>query len=63
MNAIAIGAGELFSLAVRSDGTVVAWGHNGFGQTNVPAGLAGVVAVTGGSSHAAALKGDGTVVA
>ncbi|HEX5503851.1 MAG TPA: MBG domain-containing protein, partial [Thermomicrobiales bacterium] len=44
-------------------GTVVAWGNNGEGETNVPAGLAGVVAVAAGGYHSLALKADGTVVA
>jgi alpha-tubulin suppressor-like RCC1 family protein len=44
-------------------GTVTAWGWNGWGQTNVPAGLTGVVAVAPGVLHTVALKQDGTVVA
>ena len=61
------------SLALKSDGTVVAWGDNSSGQlgdgttTNhttpvaVP-GLTGVVAIAA-YSHSLALKSDGTVVA
>ena len=44
-------------------GTVVAWGDNGNGQTTVPAGLGGVVAIAAGEYHTVALKQDGTVVA
>src|SRR5256885_1056229 len=44
-------------------GTVVAWGSNVNGQTNVPPDLSSVVAVAAGSSHSVALKSDGTVVA
>ena len=44
-------------------GTVVAWGLNIDGQTKVPAGLSGVVAIAGGAYHTVALKQDGTVVA
>ena len=29
---VAIAAGETHSLALRSDGTVWAWGYNGYGQ-------------------------------
>ncbi|ABQ24589.1 RCC1 domain-containing protein [Geotalea uraniireducens] len=51
-----------FALALKNDGTVVAWGSNGHGSLNVPAGLSGVVAVAAGDGHALALKNDGTVV-
>ena len=51
------------SLALKSDGTVVAWGDNDYGQTNVPPGLTNVVAIAGGDAHSLALKSDGTVVA
>ena len=44
-------------------GTVVAWGYNNSGQTNVPVGLSGVVAVAAGESHSLALKSDGAVTA
>ena len=59
----AIGAGARFALALRTDGTVAAWGRNSHGQVNVPAELTDVVAVDGGDRHAVALRGDGTVVA
>jgi alpha-tubulin suppressor-like RCC1 family protein len=50
-------------VALKSDGTVVAWGQNSDGQTNVPVGLRGVMAIAAGSRHTVALKSDGTVVA
>lgn len=43
-------------------GVVVAWGKNDFGQTNVPPGLFGVVALAAGEVHTVALKNDGSVV-
>ena len=43
-------------------GTVVAWGYDGDGQTNVPTGLSGVTAIAAGYRDSAALKSDGTVV-
>jgi alpha-tubulin suppressor-like RCC1 family protein len=49
-------------LALKSDGTVVAWGLNSLGQTSVPASLSGVIAIAGGESHSLALRSDGTVV-
>ena len=33
----AIAAGNFHNLALKSDGTVVAWGDNSDGQTNIPA--------------------------
>jgi uncharacterized repeat protein (TIGR01451 family) len=62
----AIAAGTGSSLALKSDGTVVAWGCSGIadrGQCNVPSGLSGVTAISGSTYHSLALKGDGTVVA
>lgn len=67
-----IAAGLAHSIALRSDGTVWAWGNNEFGQlgddtllnrlTPVQVqGLTGVVAIAAGSSTSFALKSDGTV--
>jgi uncharacterized delta-60 repeat protein len=60
---VAIAAGYYHSLALRADGTVVAWGDNYYGQTNVPAGLTNAVAIAAGYYHSLALRADGTVVA
>ncbi len=60
---VGMAAGDHHSLAVKSDGTVVAWGYNLFGETAVPSGLGDVVAVAAGYHHSLALKADGTVVA
>ncbi|MEI9863685.1 MAG: hypothetical protein WDN00_03830 [Limisphaerales bacterium] len=54
-NVVAIAAGHDDSLALRSDGTVVAWG-SGFIQTNVPASLTNVTAITAGYYHCQAFK-------
>ena len=51
----AIAAGGTFSLALKSNGTVVAWGVNTSGQTNVPPSLTNVIAIAGGEAHSLAL--------
>ena len=61
-NATAIAAGTNFCLALRSNGTVVAWGDNGLGQTNVPVSASNVVAIAAGASHGLALRTDGHVI-
>ena len=53
----------VLTVNAASGGTVVAWGYNGQGQTNVPAGLSGMTAIAAGDYHTVALKSDGTVVA
>jgi alpha-tubulin suppressor-like RCC1 family protein len=72
---IAIAAGNAFSMALKSDGTVLTWGFNFNGQigngTNTDQYLpvqvtglgpgSGVIAIAAGSTSAYALKGDGTV--
>ncbi|MGJ5819532.1 InlB B-repeat-containing protein [Paludibaculum fermentans] len=62
-DAVAVALGGGFRVALKKDGTVVAWGTNQDGQCNVPAGLTNVVAISAGSSYTLALKADGTVVA
>jgi len=74
-NVAAIAAGPAHSLAIKSNGTVVAWGANDTGQTNVPPGLNNVVAIAAGGGaqrlcpipnyqvgFSLALKNDGTVI-
>nr|MDA8099959.1 hypothetical protein [Nitrospiraceae bacterium] len=58
-----IAAGGFHTVALNSDGTITAWGYNGYGQTTVPAGLNGVTAIAAGIAHTVALKSDGTVTA
>ncbi len=62
-NIIGVATGSGYSMAVRSNGTVTAWGKNDYGQTNVPAGLSNVVTISSGwYGHAFALKSDGRAV-
>jgi hypothetical protein len=66
---VAIAAGGNHSLALQTNGTVVAWGENTdaegsfVGQSIVPTDLAGVVAIAAGEYHSLAVRADGTVVA
>ena len=71
-NVIAIAAGSAHTVALKSDGTVAAWGSNGGGRlgdgtttdrlTPVQvSGLSGVTAVSAGDTHTLALKSDGSV--
>ena len=75
---LAIAAGEYFSLALRSDGTVWAWGYNGYGQLGddtttaraIPQRvlgvharpISGVLAIAAGFNHALAVRADGTLL-
>jgi alpha-tubulin suppressor-like RCC1 family protein len=54
----AIAAGEYYSLALKTDGTVAAWGN----APSVPLGLSNMTAVAAGYISSLALKSDGTVV-
>ena len=64
-DATKIAAGGDFTLALRNDGTVLAWGVNGLGQCQVPTDLVGVQNIAAGQAHALALKthNNGSVVA
>src|SRR5580658_645363 len=64
-NVVAIAAGLRHNLALKSDGTVVAWGAclngNSITRITVPEGLSNVIAIAAGEWHCLALKEDGTV--
>src|SRR5262249_35065365 len=74
--ASAIAAGSTFSLAVKSDGSVFAWGANNAGQlsyspanpqtSNKPIpvlNLTGAQTIAAGDSHSIVLEGNGSVFA
>ena len=60
-NVVAIAAGNRFSLALKRDGTVVAWGQNTFHQTDVPIGLSNVVAIAAGPDYCLAITTNAAV--
>lgn len=59
----AVSAGGTHTVALKVEGTVVAWGDDAYGQSTVPSGLDRVIAVAAGEYHTVALRSDGTVVA
>jgi hypothetical protein len=63
-NVVAIAGGGSYSLALKSDGTVAAWGNTNVFQANNSVDLSNVVAIAGGGDyHSLTLKSDGTVAA
>jgi hypothetical protein len=62
VNVLAVAAGASHNLALKGDGTVVAWGLNSSGQATIPGNAINVIGISAGSSHSLALKGDGTII-
>ena len=63
LRVVTLAAGGSHMLALRANGTVVAWGNNTSGQTTIPVGLSGVVHIAAGQSHSVALLNTGRVIA
>jgi len=59
---VAIGAGYSHCLALRTDGTVLGWGINWSGQTDIPDEATNAVAIAAGGYHSLARRADGTVL-
>jgi alpha-tubulin suppressor-like RCC1 family protein/subtilisin-like proprotein convertase family protein len=58
-----IQAGIDFSVVLRSDRKVVAWGDSSYNHLAIPAGIKPVTQIAVGGDHTLALQDDGTVVA
>ncbi|HEX5220865.1 MAG TPA: hypothetical protein VFZ59_14950 [Verrucomicrobiae bacterium] len=59
---VAVASGNNQSLALKKDGTVVAWTHRAPSPTPLPQNLSSVTAIAAGYAHGVALKQNGTVV-
>ncbi len=59
----AIAAGDEHGVALRTDGTVVAWGQDAHGQNIVPATLGTCIAIGAGGDLSLAIEEAGTIVA
>jgi alpha-tubulin suppressor-like RCC1 family protein len=59
-NIVALAAGARHTVALKGDGTVLAWGFDSY-NTNVPFGLSDVASLAAGNSHTVALRSNGTV--
>jgi len=58
---IDVAAGKRHCLALKSDGSLVAWGYNKYGECNIPAGT-DYTAIAAGTNHSLALKSDSSIV-
>ena len=62
-NLASVAIGQVHVVVAKNDGTVLNWGHNGYGQLATPAGLSNVMALAAGYCNTLALCSNGTVVA
>lgn len=60
---LALGPGAQHALVLRADGTVLNFGNDYYGLTNIPPTARDVVAVAAGAIHCLALRSDGKLVA
>lgn len=57
----AVASGAQHGLALKTDGTVTAWGNNTYGQTSVPVGLSGVIGISARGNVSGAVTSTGSV--
>ena len=58
-----LSCGDFHCLALKTDGSITAWGDQTYGETNVPVPNTGFVAVAAGGFHSLGLKADGSILA
>jgi hypothetical protein len=61
-NVISLAGGAFHSVALKSDGSVTAWGDNSQGQVALPEGFSNLVAIAAGGTHNIALRNNGDVL-
>jgi len=61
---VSVAAGSYYSLGLKADGSIVAWGSNSSGQCDVPEPNTDFVSLAAGcAAHSLGLKADGSIVA
>ncbi len=60
-NAVSISASKNLSMALRDDGTLVAWGSNEYGRRDIPVGLSNVVGMAAGETFCLAITTNAAV--
>jgi alpha-tubulin suppressor-like RCC1 family protein len=61
-NIVSLSVGHDHDIMLRGNGSVIVWGWNGYGQTNIPANLTNVLAVSAGGDDNVVLDAAGNLV-
>lgn len=60
---LALACGDFYSVGLRADGTVAAWGNNQYDHLSIPASATNVTAIGVAGNYSVALRADGSLVA